>query len=497
MPVMGCEDLDLLAGGSLPRVWVDAWRRRPEAIALIDDGGAVTTAAGLERRSRLVAGALAAAGLGRGDRILLSASPSVACVVAYVACLRLGLVVVLCNPQYTATEVSRIAGNSDPTAALLDGGARASAVGLTLAPLMPVLDLVPGSGGEDTGLPGLDQAETGELALLMYTSGTTGAPKGAMLTHGNLLSSARAVTLAWDWTPADRLVLALPLFHAHGLCVGVNGTLLAGASAVVLPRFDPERVLDQVEAGEATMLFGVPTMYARLVASPRAALLARLRLCVSGSAPLPAALFEIVERLSGQRVLERYGMTETLMLVSNPLRGERRPGSVGISLPGVEVRLDGGAEGEISVRGPGVFAGYWRNPEATSAVLDQDGWFRTGDIGRLESGGYLRIVGRSKELIITGGHNVYPREVEEVLCAHPAVAEAAVVGLPSEEWGETVAAAVVAVPGSTVDGEELIAFARRSLAAYKVPRAVHRVEELPRNALGKVSARDLEALLGF
>ncbi|HKP99373.1 MAG TPA: AMP-binding protein, partial [Actinomycetes bacterium] len=332
----------------------------------------------------------------------------------------------------------------------------------------------------------------GDPALLCYTSGTTGAPKGAVLVHGNLLASAEALRLAWRWEPDDRLVLALPLFHIHGLGVGLHGTLLAGASAVLLPRFEAGAVLDAARDHKATLFFGVPTMYTRLAASPRAAELGRLRLCVSGSAPLPPTVFERLADGAGQRVLERYGMTETVMNVSNPYDGERRPGTVGLPLPGVELRLAGGDQGEVLLRGPNVFSGYWGNPAATADAFDPDGWFRTGDLGSFDERGYLRIEGRSKELIITGGFNVYPREVEELLLEHAGVAEAAVVGTPSEEWGEQVTAFVVPVdPAAPPGREELLAFAAERLAGFKRPRVVHYVEALPRNALGKVLKHEL------
>ena len=276
--------------------------------------------------------------------------------------------------------------------------------------------------------------------------------------------------------------------------MGLHGTLLAGASAVLLPGFDEEAVLDAIAAHEATMLFGVPTMYHRFAASPRAGELRRLRLCVSGSAPLPADLPVRLQEAAGQRVLERYGMTETLMNVSNPFDGERRPGSVGLPLPGCEVRLDGagGSEGEILLRGPNVFAGYWRNEQATRDAFTEEGWFRSGDLGELDPDGYLRILGRAKELIISGGFNVYPREVEDVLLAHAAVAEAAVIGTPSAEWGEVVTAFVVAADPTAPPGEdELAAHCEGELAAFKRPRLWRFVDGLPRNALGKVVKREL------
>ncbi|HWB71268.1 MAG TPA: AMP-binding protein, partial [Egibacteraceae bacterium] len=346
--------------------------------------------------------------------------------------------------------------------------------------------------GPDVGLPDavpatLDQARPGDPALIGYTSGTTGAPKGAVLSHGNLLAGSESLRLAWRWTAADRLVLALPLFHAHGLCVGLHGTLLAGGSAVLLPRFDADAVLDATRAQRASLFFGVPTMYRRLLRSPRVGELARLRLCVSGSAPLHAELHRRLSEAAGQQVIERYGLTETLMNASNPYDGERRPGSVGLPLPGVELRL--ADDGEILVRGPNVLGGYWRRPQATAAAFAR-GWFRTGDLGGLDPDGYLRIMGRSKELIITGGLNVHPREVEDVLSEHPGVAEVAVVATASREWGETVTAYVVPA-AARPDPQELIAFAAERLAPFKRPRRVVFVDDLPRNALGKVLRGEL------
>jgi malonyl-CoA/methylmalonyl-CoA synthetase len=310
-----------------------------------------------------------------------------------------------------------------------------------------------------------------------------------MLTHSNVLASCEALRLAWRWTETDRLVLALPLFHMHGLGVGLHGTLLCGASAVLLPRFDPDAVLDAASEHDATLFFGVPTMYARLAPSARVAELARLRLCVSGSAPLPAALHDALGARAGIRVLERYGMTETVMNVSNPYDGERRAGTVGFALPGVEVCL-AETTSEILLRGPNVFPGYWGREEATRDAFTADRWFRTGDIGARDPEGYLRIVGRAKELIISGGYNVYPREVEDVLLEHPSVAEVAVVGEPSDEWGEVVVAVVVPAT-ATKDPDALLAFAAEQLAPYKRPRQVRYVGALPRNALGKVVRSEL------
>jgi malonyl-CoA/methylmalonyl-CoA synthetase len=489
-PGVDPDRLDLLAAGSLPAAWRRLAADDPARPALWASGPGWATRGALEEASARVAGRLRRAGLAAGDRVLVSAATSMDLVVAYLGALRLGLVVVPVNTAYREREVAQIVGDARPKAAVVDDpergrwARRAAAGDLLVAG--PEVDL---PGGDP---PPLDTAGPGDPALLCYTSGTTGAPKGAVLAHGNLLASAEALRLAWRWGQDDRLVLALPLFHVHGLGVGLHGTLLAGASAVLLPRFEVDAVLDAARDHRATLFFGVPTMYARLAASPRAAELGRLRLCVSGSAPLPPTVFERLATRAGQRVLERYGMTETVMNVSNPYDGERRPGTVGLPLPGVELRLAGGDQGEVLVRGPNVFSGYWGNPAATAAAFDTDGWFRTGDLGSFDEQGYLRIEGRGKELIITGGYNVHPREVEELLLEHPGVAEAAVVGTPSEEWGEQVTAFVVpADPAVPPDHDELLAFAAERLAGFKRPRVVHYLEALPRNALGKVLKHEL------
>ena len=326
---------------------------------------------------------------------------------------------------------------------------------------------------------------------MAYTSGTTGAPKGALHTHASLLASARSVALAWRWSASDRLVLCLPLFHGHGLCVGLHGTLLTGGSVVLLSGFDQDLLLDSAKEHVATLFFGVPTMYHRLASSARVEELGRLRLCVSGSAALSAELHRHIHQASGQSILERYGTSETLMNVSNPYDGERRPGTVGFPLPNVDIWVDEAHGGEVLVRGPNVFAGYWRQPERTAESM-ADGWFKTGDLASYDDDGYLRLLGRSKELIISGGFNIYPREVEEVLLSHPNVSEVAVIGAPSEEWGEVVTAFVVG--DQLADRQsELSEFAAARLAPYKRPRLFRFVDGLPRNALGKVVKGDLKA----
>ncbi len=327
--------------------------------------------------------------------------------------------------------------------------------------------------------PLLDAATPDDPALIVFTSGTTGRPKGAVLTHGNLAAGARSLHEAWAITGDDRLVLALPLFHVHGLCAGLMTTLAAGASVVLVSPFDPA-IIAQL-AARSTLFFGVPTMYHRLLEQGHARALTPLRLCVSGSAPLAPALWHRLHDGAGIEVLERYGMTETLLTLSNPLIGERRPGTVGLPLPGVSARLE---VDELHVSGPTVFSGYWERPAATDDAFDGR-WFRTGDLASSDGDGYFTIRGRRGDLIISGGHNVYPAEVEDVLLAHPAVAEVAVVGTPSDEWGEAVTAFVVPAETPFPEGA-VLAFAAERLSGFKRPRVVHLVASLPRTALGKV-----------
>jgi len=445
------------------------------------DGGTLDT------RSRTVAGRYAAVDLRPGDRVLISCATSIDLVVAHVAALRSGLVVLPTNTAYRAAELAHLVHDASPKLAIVDDEERAGWLTDADANLLvtnPAVDLPDGE------VPVLDTMAPDDPAMIGYTSGTTGAPKGAVLSHGNLVASVEALRLAWRWTAQDRLVLCLPLFHMHGLGVGLHGTLTAGASAVLLAGFDVDGVLDAADEHDASLFFGVPTMYNRLVDSPRAAELAELRLCVSGSAPLPAALHTRFEAASGQRVLERYGMTETVMLVSNPYDGERRPGSVGFPLPGVELRLDPGTS-EVLVRGPNVFGGYWNRPEANAEAFGDDGFFRTGDIGSIDEDGYLSLVGRAKELVISGGYNVYPREIEDALRRYPTVIDAAVTGTPDDEWGEVVTAWLEVE--RAIDTDEVASFVGDQLAGFKRPRIIHVVDQLPRNALGKVQKHLLGA----
>lgn len=474
----------------LPVIWSRRWAAAGSLPALFA-GGAACTYDQLDERTRAAAGRLVGTGMGPGDRFLWTAGPSIEAITVALAALRMGAVLVPVSSGMTEHEVGVLAADARATVAMVDGPAQgrwvraaAPATRVLTAGLEPVAGGPPLAGGGDRPLPGpqgpLDVAAPGDPAMIVYTSGTTGRPKGALLSHRNLAAGVAAVAAAWRWSPSDRLVLALPLFHVHGLCIGLLGTLSTGASAVVVPRFEAGAVLDAVTAHRGTLFFGVPTMYHRLLASGRAAELGALRLCVSGSAPLPAALWAEVRRAGGVEVLERYGMSETLLTLSNPYDGERRPGTVGLPLPGVSARLE---DGELLVAGPSVFGGYWERP-AADAECFVDGWFRTGDLAAVSPDGYHTILGRRGDLIITGGHNVYPAEVEDALLAHPSVAEVAVAGVASEEWGEAVTAWVV--PSSAVPVDELLAFAATRLAPYKRPRRVHFVDALPKNAMGKV-----------
>ena len=481
----GGRDVDLVEGGSLPGRWRRRWSATGAFPQLQDVDGTWISSLELEERTRAEAQSLLGSGLQAGDRFLLSAESSASLVVAYVAALRAGLIVVPVNAGYTEVEVARIVRDARPSAAVVDDDERAGWIRSASDQAIDVrgidLDLPPGPDAV------LDAAATDDGALLVYTSGTTGRPKGALLTHGNLLSSATGVNAAWRWQPDDRLLLTLPLFHLHGLGVGLNGSLCAGSSIVLRPKFDLDDVVARCAGKGVSLFFGVPAMYQRVAAAGRADALRGLRLLVSGSAPLAPSIAEAIEQGAGQIPLERYGMTETVMLTGNPYDGPRKPGTVGFPFPGVELRLADG--GEVEVTGPMVIDGYYEQPDATADSFTSDGWFRTGDLGEFDEDGYLRLIGRSKDLIITGGYNVHPREVEEALLTHPSVREVAVVGRASERWGEEVTAVVVAEGAS--DADELKAHAANALAAYKLPKRIEFVDELPKNALGKVLRNEL------
>jgi malonyl-CoA/methylmalonyl-CoA synthetase len=491
------EPADLVKEQTLIAAWEAQVRADPDQPVFCEAGQPWISAAQLHRMVAAAADFFEDSELEVGDRVVMSCTPSVSLIVAHLGALTAGLVVVPVNTAFTNSELANITSEAQPGLVVLDDPHRFpdSPIEVVTPEFISRHQLPPTDIGAKRRA---DTLRADDPALLVFTSGTTGKPKGALLSHGNMLSSARALVTAWGWTERDRLVLSLPLFHMHGLGVGVHGTLVAGASAVIVPKFSPDAVLDAAASTRATMLFGVPTMWVRLLESSRVGELANLRLCVSGSAPLSPEVWEGLREKGHQEIVERYGMTETVMNISNPVVGERRPGSVGLALPGVEVALDSpGADGvgEIVLRGPNVFSGYWNRPDANTEAFTTDGWFRTGDLGRFDPDGYVSIVGRSKDLIITGGYNVYPRDVEEVLRTHPSVADAAVLGEPSAEWGETVTACVIASDGATVAIDELLAFATEHLAGYQRPRRIAVVDDFPRNALGKVLKNELAKLV--
>ena len=496
---------------SLPESWMRILEREPERELFCDLGGPWISRGEFVTRTERCANAIWARGLRRGDRVIMSAPASIGLIVHYVAALRLGLVVVPMNTAYTRSEVSHVVKDVKPSGAIVDSAERAewisdavSIPGFFSAFAGPGADLPPPKSDlavffaqdeyreEDIKEVVLDQLELDAPAIIAYTSGTTGRPKGAILTHGNLLASAKSLNLAWRWREEDRLVLALPLFHMHGLGVGVNGTLCSGSSAVLLDKFEPATVLKAVTDYSASMFFGVPTMYQRFLDESSLEGLGSLRLMVSGSAPLSKEVHRRIEERTGMAVLERYGTTESLINISNPYDFERIAGKVGFPLPGVEVILSG-ENSELFISGPTVFKGYLNDAGATSDVFPGgDRWFATGDIAQVDERGYISIVGRLKDLIITGGYNVYPKEVEEALRSHAAVLDAAVVGMESETWGEEVVAFVI--KRSDVSERELIRHSSESLANFKRPKKILFVNEFPRNALGKVVSSELRRI---
>jgi malonyl-CoA/methylmalonyl-CoA synthetase len=487
------EAEQLSARETLTKVWNRQWESHPDRTVLVagEDPTEIMTGRSLQERSRAAATAIERMGVRGHGRVVWSCTPTLESVVWLLGALRLGAVVVPVSPSLSSSELAYVVGDVHPTVAIVEREEHRDLIaevdtGVAVATLeelrrrpIPTMHLF------------LDQAGPDDDALIVYTSGTTGKPKGAVHTHGSLLAGVESLRLAWDWQDDDRLILALPLFHVHGLCAGLFATLASGSSAVVFNRFDVDAVLGEVE--RSTMLFGVPTMYHRLAETGRAGELALLRLCVSGSAPLPPALWRRLENECGVAILERYGMSETMLTLSNPLRGERRPGTVGLPLPGVEARLTNRNEhgiGELQVRGPMLCRAYWERPEATAAQWDQE-WFSTGDLASVDDDGYYAIRGRLTEMIITGGHNVYPSEVEAVLVRHPSVREIAVVGVESAEWGETVTAFVVGADGEP-DIAGISRLAAEELSPYKQPRQYRVVNALPRNAMGKIIRRDLQ-----
>jgi acyl-CoA synthetase (AMP-forming)/AMP-acid ligase II len=496
--------VERLGAATIPELAAESARRVPGRIAVTVDGQPMTHAE-LDAGATRVAGWLARR-LEPGDRVLLAAASSPGFLRCYLGTLRAGGVVVLANPAYTAAELGHLVADSGAAIAFADPGPARRLAELPGPPLTVDPADVP-----ETVACGrarrVTEARPEDTALLAYTSGTTGRPKGVPLSHRQLVVSIRSAMVAWGWGAEDVLVHALPLFHQHGLG-GVHATLIAGGTAHIRSRFDAADLIETMRASGASVLFAVPTIYRALldaVAQDRrpGPVLGGLRLAVCGSAPLSPALAARLPELLGRLPLVRYGTTESGLDVSNPC-GDPRGDTVGLPLPGVLARIwsggreaPAGTDGEIQLRGPQVFGGYWHDPAATEAAFTEDGWFRTGDIGRVDqASGHLVIRGRIKELIITGGLNVYPREVEVALESHPSVAEAVVAGVPDARWGEQVTAWVVMQSGCRVDEDALIAHARGVLASYKCPKRVFEVAAVPRDHLGKTNRAALVARLG-
>lgn len=450
------------------------------------------TFADLGQRADGFAGLLAAKGVGRGERIVVQVEKSPAAVALYLGALKLGAVFTPLNTAYTPNEVAGFIADAEPKLFVTRPGAP-SAAGVETLHL--------GADADDPIYAAIDAAAptatavlaTDDLAAILYTSGTTGRSKGAMLSHGNLASNMKALVDIWGMSDNDVLLHALPIFHVHGLFVALHSALYSGAKTIFLPAFDAADMRKRLNG--ATMMMGVPTFYTRLLDDPSFSAddCKTMRLFISGSAPLAARDFERFVERTGYQILERYGMTETGMIASNPLEGVRVAGSVGFALPGVRVRVadESGREvprgeaGVIEVKGPNVFNGYWRMPEKTAEEFRRNGWFVTGDVGEMDGEGRLRIVGRAKDLIISGGYNIYPREIEAVLDAVPGVKESAVVGAPHKDLGEGVVAVLVA-QSAPVDEVALKSSLDANLARFKHPRRFFWIDALPRNAMGKV-----------
>ncbi len=466
----------------------------------------------IDRASARIANLLASLKLPAGARVAVQVEKSPEALLLYLATLRAGYVYLPLNTAYQAAEIDYFVGNAEPALVVCAPG---SAEWITPIAKQHRVKHVMTLGDDRTGSL-LDAAARqpdrfrtvrrapDDMAAILYTSGTTGRSKGAMLSHDNLASNAQVLKHYWRWRRGDVLLHALPIFHVHGLFVASHGALLAGCKMIWMAKFDPREVVRQLP--RATVFMGVPTMYVRLLDEPSfdAQACRTMRLFISGSAPLLPDTFRQFEQRTGTRILERYGMSETVMLTSNPYDGNRVAGTVGLPLPGVEVRVvdEHGrpcAEGEIGaiqVRGPNVFSGYWRMPEKTREEFTEDRFFRTGDMGKWDANGYLSIVGRGKDLIITGGYNVYPKEIESYLDELPGVFESAVIGVPHRDFGEAVTAVVVPKPGATLDEAQLIAALKGRIANFKVPKRVHVVPELPRNEMGKVQKNLLRERFG-
>jgi malonyl-CoA/methylmalonyl-CoA synthetase len=466
--------------------------------------------ADLERATAKMANLLAGLKLPKDSRIAVQVEKSPEALILYLATIRAGYVYLPLNTAYRAAEIEYFIENAEPAVVVCSPknfGWVSQIAFKTGTKHVFTLDesrdgslLERASHQPDTFETVERQAD--DLAAILYTSGTTGRSKGAMLTHDNLASNAKVLQEYWHWQPGDVLLHALPLFHVHGLFVASHGALLNGSKMIFLPRFDNAEVIRHLS--QATVFMGVPTYYVRMVADPAfdQTVCTNMRLFVSGSAPLLLDTFNEFTRRTGHTILERYGMSETTMLVSNPYGGDRIGGTVGLPLPGVSVRVVNGDGkpcgideiGDIQVKGPNIFKGYWRMPEKTAEEFTPDGYFKTGDVGRFDAKGYLSIVGRSKDLIISGGYNVYPKEIESFIDELDGVVESAVIGVPHPDFGEAVTAVAVVKPDATISEGDVIGTLKTKIANFKVPKRVFFVQELPRNTMGKVQKNVLRDL---
>ena len=467
----------------------------------LPDGTTLTHDAFLRMAARY-AHAMTALGLVAGDRLAAQIEKSPEALAVYAACAQTGVIFLPLNTGYTASELDYFIGNSGAKLVLATDRAAAALTPIAAAYSATLRTLNPDGTGSFPELA-KTQPEAFEtvsrapddLAAFLYTSGTTGRSKGAMLTQKNLVSNAQTLADYWRFTDADVLLHALPIFHTHGLFVASNVTLIAGGAMIFLPKLDMDQMIAFMP--QATTMMGVPTFYTRLLDDDRftAELTAHMRLFVSGSAPLLAETHVRFEERTGHRILERYGMTETNMNTSNPYDGERRAGTVGFPLPGVELKITDpatghtvptGEIGQIEVRGPNVFKGYWQMPEKTAEELRADGFFITGDLGLIDADGYVTIVGRNKDLIISGGYNIYPKEIELILDDQPGVLESAVIGVPHPDFGESVVGLLVAEPDATLSTEAVMAALGEQLARFKQPKMLIVMSEFPRNTMGKL-----------
>jgi malonyl-CoA/methylmalonyl-CoA synthetase len=483
-------------------------KRAPHSIALDLGGGALVTYKQLDETVSRFHARLLALGLQQGDRVVAQIDKSVEALYLYLACLRSGIVFVPLNTAYQQSELEHFVVDAQPKLVVCRSVNVAIFASLAEGKSTLCMTLDSDGGGSfiefatsESSRPETAHVQADEVAVIIYTSGTTGRSKGAMVTHRNLVSNARTLIDTWQFSSSDVLLHALPVFHVHGLFVANHCALFSGARIIWRQKYDPAQVVRDLS--RATVFMGVPTFYTRLLEQKEfdRALCSTMRLFISGSAPLLAETFRTFEQRSGHRILERYGMSEAGMIASNPLLGERRAETVGFPLPGVDVRvadrndqaLPAGQPGSIQIRGSNVFAGYWRMPEKSAEEFTADGFFRTGDLGRFDLRGYLSIVGRAKDLIISGGYNVYPKEVELLLDEIPGVSESAVIGLPDPDFGEAVTAIIVLQGTTAFDEYAAISLMKQRIANFKVPKRIIVVDELPRNAMGKVQKAELRS----